>query len=55
MPCFVGNRGQVEGGVGGAAHCDDEGYGVFEGFAGEDVARVDAFSQKVHYGDAGLT
>ena len=49
IPSFVCDRWEVECGIGRTAHRDDEGYGVLEGFACEDVARVDAFAQEVHH------
>ena len=50
---FPRNGHQVENGVGGAAHSDDDGDGVFEGLAGENIAGADAFLQHPHHGLAG--
>ncbi len=43
MPQRAGQRDQVDDGIGGAADRHVNGDGIFKGFAGEDVARLEIF------------
>ena len=51
---LVGNGHEVQDGVGGAASGSDGGNGVFNGLAGDDVARAHVAIQQVHYQAASL-
>ncbi len=52
-PCRMGDRQQVQHGVGRAAQRDRHGDGVLEGLAGEDVAGLDAELQQLQHRRAG--
>ena len=47
-PGLVGDRWQVQTGIGRAAGRGDDGRGVFERFAGHDVARAQVAAQQLH-------
>ena len=51
---LVGHGWEVEDGVGAAAECGDDGDGVEEGFAAEDVGGFDAALEEVHDGGTGV-
>ena len=51
---LAGDGDEVENGVGGATGSADGGDGVFDGFAGEDLAGCDAFADEVHDEAAGF-
>ena len=50
----MGDGGQVQGAIGGAASGCDDGGGVFQCLFGDNIPRADVFFQQVHDGAAGF-